>query len=98
MSSTTLFFSDEDPINDHTLHSVITFPLAYRQSPGFFSFLNFLLLFLVFESNDLKTCGNLGSCPVAHTYHPSYSGGRDQEDLGLKPAQANRPYLKKTLH
>jgi hypothetical protein len=26
---------------------------------------------------------------VAHTYNPSYSEDRDQEDLGLKPAQAN---------
>jgi hypothetical protein len=26
---------------------------------------------------------------VAHTCNPSYSGGRDQEDLGSKPAQAN---------
>jgi hypothetical protein len=26
---------------------------------------------------------------VAHTCKPSYSGGRDQEDLGLKPAWAN---------
>jgi hypothetical protein len=25
--------------------------------------------------------------PVAHAYYPSYSGGRDQEDQGLKPAQ-----------
>jgi hypothetical protein len=36
--------------------------------------------------------------PVAHAYNPSYSGGRDQEDQGSKPAQANssmRPYLKK---
>jgi hypothetical protein len=24
--------------------------------------------------------------PVAHAYNPSYFGGRDQEDLGLKPA------------
>jgi hypothetical protein len=35
---------------------------------------------------------------VAHTYNPSYSGGRDQEDHGLKPAQANTsqdPILKK---
>jgi hypothetical protein len=23
---------------------------------------------------------------VAHTYNPSYSGGRDQEDYSLKPA------------
>jgi hypothetical protein len=26
---------------------------------------------------------------VAHTCNPSYSGGRDQEDCGLKPARAN---------
>jgi hypothetical protein len=26
---------------------------------------------------------------VAHTYNPSYSGGRDQEDLCLKPLWAN---------
>jgi hypothetical protein len=36
---------------------------------------------------------------VAHTCNPSYSGGRDQENLaGLKPARANssvRPYLEK---
>jgi hypothetical protein len=24
--------------------------------------------------------------PVAHTCNPSYSGGRDQKDCGLKPA------------
>jgi hypothetical protein len=36
--------------------------------------------------------------PVTHAYNPSYSGGRDQEDWGLKPAWANsstRPYLEK---
>jgi hypothetical protein len=35
---------------------------------------------------------------VAHTCNPSYSGGRDQDDGGSKPAWANgcvRPYLKK---
>jgi hypothetical protein len=26
---------------------------------------------------------------VAHIYNPNYSGGRDQEDLGSKPARAN---------
>jgi hypothetical protein len=38
---------------------------------------------------------------VAQACNPSYSGGRDQEDLGLKPAQANsskRLYLEKTRH
>jgi hypothetical protein len=37
---------------------------------------------------------------VAQAYNPSYSGGRDQEDHGLKPAGANSlrdPILKKTL-
>jgi hypothetical protein len=39
--------------------------------------------------------------PVAHAYNPSYSGGRDQEDLSSKPAQENSSqdlYLKKTHH
>jgi hypothetical protein len=27
--------------------------------------------------------------PVAHTCNPSYSGGRDQEDPGLKPVRGN---------
>jgi hypothetical protein len=34
----------------------------------------------------------------ARACNPSYSGGKDQKDCGLKPAQANssaRPYLKK---
>jgi hypothetical protein len=32
---------------------------------------------------------NYGWAPVAHTCHPSYSGGRDQENCSLKLAQAN---------
>jgi hypothetical protein len=35
---------------------------------------------------------------VADTCNPSHSGGRDQEDHGSKPAQANssmRPYVEK---
>jgi hypothetical protein len=38
---------------------------------------------------------------VAHVYNPSYSGGRNQEDRGSKPAWANTlqdPILKKTHH
>jgi hypothetical protein len=27
---------------------------------------------------------------VAHTYNPSYSGGRDQKDQGSKPALAKK--------
>jgi hypothetical protein len=37
---------------------------------------------------------------LAQACNPSYSGGRDQEDHGSKPAQANssmRPYLKKSF-
>jgi hypothetical protein len=39
-----------------------------------------------------------GTSGSAHACNPSYSGGKDQEDCGLKPAQANssaRPYLEK---
>jgi hypothetical protein len=32
--------------------------------------------------------------PVAHAYNPSYSGGRDQEDHGLKPASPWQIVLK----
>jgi hypothetical protein len=35
-----------------------------------------------------KTSKVIGQVPVAPTCNPSYSGGRDQEDRGLKPAQA----------
>jgi hypothetical protein len=38
--------------------------------------------------------------PVAHTCNPSYSGGRDKEDCGSKPAWANSsqdPILKKAF-
>jgi hypothetical protein len=37
---------------------------------------------------------------MAHAYDPSYSGGRDQEDHGSKPAWANSlwdPILKKPI-
>jgi hypothetical protein len=39
--------------------------------------------------------------PVAHACNLSYSGDRDQEDHGSKPAQANSsqdPILRKTIH
>jgi hypothetical protein len=49
-----------------------------------------------------KGCGNFlkseifHQAPVDHTCNPSCSGGRQQEDRGLKPAQEN--ILKKTQH
>jgi hypothetical protein len=42
-----------------------------------------------------------GWVPVAHIYNLSNSGGREQENCGLKPAQGNSLqdlFLKKTLH
>jgi hypothetical protein len=40
--------------------------------------------------------------PVAHTFNPSYSGGRDQEDHSLKLSRANSLQdpvsKKKTFH
>jgi hypothetical protein len=36
--------------------------------------------------------------PVAHACSPSYSGGRDQEDCGKKPAWGKQfRFLKKTI-
>jgi hypothetical protein len=40
----------------------------------------------------------ISQAPVAHACNPSYSGDRNQEDHGSKPAQANssqEPYLEK---
>jgi hypothetical protein len=39
------------------------------------------------QTNKQKTMFNWAL--VAHTCNPSYSGGRDQEDLGSKPTKAN---------
>jgi hypothetical protein len=47
---------------------------------------------------DNKSIKNMGQALVAHTCNPTYSGGRDQEDHGSKPAWANSlrdPILKK---
>jgi hypothetical protein len=40
------------------------------------------------DSTFLKLVGR-SQVLVAHACNPNYSGGRDQEVLGLKPAQAN---------
>jgi hypothetical protein len=43
----------------------------------------------------------LSQAPVAHAYNPSYSGSKDQENLGSKPAWANSlgvPILKNIHH
>jgi hypothetical protein len=36
-----------------------------------------------------KKTSEFGQAPVAHTCNPNYSGGRDQKDHNLKPAQTN---------
>jgi hypothetical protein len=41
------------------------------------------------NNNNKKKNSVLCQVLVAHTYNPSYSGGRDQENLGSKPAWAN---------
>jgi hypothetical protein len=49
------------------------------------------------EPLKFKIAGHRWLMPI----NPSYSGGRNQEDRGSKPAQENssaRPYLEKTLH
>jgi hypothetical protein len=54
------------------------------------SFISWITFYLKFNF--------LSWAPVAHTCNPSYSGDRDQEEYGLKPAlgkQFKRPYLKK---
>jgi hypothetical protein len=38
-----------------------------------------------------------GRVPMAHTYHPSYSEGRDEEEPSLGK-QLMRPYLENTPH
>jgi hypothetical protein len=51
--------------------------------------------------NQLSNIYILSSELVAHAYNLNYSGGRDQEDHGSKPAWVNsftRHYLEKTLH
>jgi hypothetical protein len=55
--------------------------------------------FLMEGTNPLKM-EKKGWAPVAHTCNPSYSGGRDQEDHGSKPAWANSsqdPILKNPI-
>jgi hypothetical protein len=47
----------------------------------------------------LKNLTN-SQAPVTHVYNPSFSGSRDQENSGSKPAQANssaRAFLKKSF-
>jgi hypothetical protein len=41
------------------------------------------------KNNKPHTNVSKGQVLVAHACNPSYSGGRDQEDRGLKAAQAN---------
>jgi hypothetical protein len=50
------------------------------------------------EDLEVQTETSNSQAPVAHTCNPSYSGGRDQENQGSKPAQSNisqDPTLKK---
>jgi hypothetical protein len=46
---------------------------------------------LTYSIPPVNPCDNFKTWqgPVVHACNPSYSGGRDQENHGLKPAQAN---------
>jgi hypothetical protein len=60
------------------------------EEAGILSFLyqiGFFLLFKFYNFYFLKVYNKPMS--VTHACNPSYSGGRDQEDLGSKPAWAN---------
>jgi hypothetical protein len=39
---------------------------------------------------------SISRAPVSHACNPSYAGGRDQEDLSLKPAPGKNPSQKRT--
>jgi hypothetical protein len=70
--------------------------------PGSFYFERLLIIISSFSLMDIDLLRlSISQTLVAHACNPSYSGGRDQEDLSSKPAQANssaRPYLEKNLH
>jgi hypothetical protein len=49
---------------------------------------------------EVSALGKDFMCPVANPCNPSYSGGRDHEDGGSKPVQANsssNPILKNSI-
>jgi hypothetical protein len=48
--------------------------------------LDLYLLSVIYSMGLKRKCSQV---LVPHAYDPSYSGGRDQEDCGSKPAQAN---------
>jgi hypothetical protein len=50
---------------------------------------NSSVLFSLFECTSNTKNGVFSWVPVAHACSPSYSGGKDQEDIGLKPVWAN---------
>jgi hypothetical protein len=68
--------------------------------PGFSAVLHHFLHFQCSSLFVLFKIQSFSRVLVAYAYNPSYSGGRDQEDCGSKPAWANssaRPYLKKKI-
>jgi hypothetical protein len=56
----------------------------------------FLIVMIVYTQKAvfIKTCRNVPGTSGS-TYNPNYSGGRDQEDWGLRPAQTPVPPKKK---
>jgi hypothetical protein len=65
---------------------------------GYWCLSSFLSLLSLVSVPELFYFEKISWALVAHTYSPSYSGGRDQEDFSLKPAWASSsqdPTLKK---
>jgi hypothetical protein len=58
--------------------SPVVLSIGLRKNALYFFFFSFLM------NNKAPFCG----APVPHACNPSYSGGKNQEDLGLQPAWA----------
>jgi hypothetical protein len=67
--------------------SIFTVPFAYSVKHGHGPGVDGTYLLLSQLQAPIRRPGH--GVPVAHTYNPSYSGGRDQGDCSMKPAWAN---------
>jgi hypothetical protein len=52
-------------------------------------FIIFVIICQQLENCSIKKRRAASQAPVVHACHPSYSGGRDQEDLSSKPDWVN---------
>jgi hypothetical protein len=80
---------------------ILIFQLQLGFNEWFATKVNDLRIVLIaYHKKDIVRVIHLSWVLVPHTYNPSYSGGRDQEDLSSKPMWANSwwdPISKKTF-